>query len=85
MVVASVAALRLDHLGWAAEPGGEVVQVSAGAVHDDRLLGGGRDVLEERVELADTAADLHDDHQIGYRPPNSRPSVSGNPWRMLHA
>ena len=82
---AHVAALGFDHPRRAAETRGEVVEVAARAVHDDGALGGGGDVLEERVEVADAAADLHDDHQMGYRPLNSSPSVSGNPWRMLQA
>src|ERR1019366_3664489 len=72
---ADVAALRLDHPGRPAQAGGEVVEIAAGAVDDDGLLGGRGNVLKERVEAADTAADLHDDHQIGERPPNSSPSV----------
>src|SRR5579862_1046692 len=57
-----IAALGFDHPGRAAETRGEVVEIAARSVHDDGALGRGGQVLEEWVEVADAATDLHDDH-----------------------
>ena len=72
-----VAALRLDHARWTAKPCRKLVEVAAGAVDHDCLLGGDCDVLEEGIEVADAATDLHDDHQIGYRPAEFEPERLG--------